>query len=36
MRNVDREAPALDVLVAELEARLMTIVRLVSTQRRSS
>ncbi len=36
MRNVEREAPALDVLVAELEARLMKIVRLAASQRRSS
>lgn len=36
IRNVEREAPALDVLVAELEARLMAIIRPVSAQRRSS
>lgn len=36
IRTVEREAPELDALVAELEARLMTIVRLVSAQRRSS
>lgn len=31
-RNVEHEAPALDVVVAELEARLMPVVRLISAR----